>query len=241
MYSVLSFDMNLKDARSLSPKAQQAIRLRAVHAVVEQKRSQGKVAQEFGVTREAVNGIQRYRRYGEKALMASKQGRAPHPTLQRDRVQTITRLIRDYSPEQLQLPFPLWTREAVSRLIQQRWGLTLSPTTVGRYLRRWGLSPQKPAKRAREQCPLQLQQWFHEQYPQIRQRARQEGAQIHWGDEMGLRSDHQSGTCWSSVGETPVVEVTGQRFSCNLISTLTNWGTLRRASVFRKFHHRSVY
>ncbi|WP_390622263.1 winged helix-turn-helix domain-containing protein [Euhalothece natronophila] len=70
--------------------------------------------------------------------------------------------------------------------------MTLSQTTIGRYLRRWGLSPQKPAKRAREQCPLTLQQWLNYQYPSLRQRAQQEGAEIHWGDEMGLRSDHQA-------------------------------------------------
>ena len=60
-----------------------------------------------------------------------------------------------------------------------------------------------------------------------RLRAQREGAQIHWGDEMGLRSDHQSGTCWAPKGQTPVVEETGQRFGCNVISSLTNRGTLR--------------
>ena len=44
---------------------------------------------------------------------------------------------------------------------------------------------------------------------------------------MGLRSDHQTGTCWAPKGQTPVVKTTGQRFGCNLISTLTNYGTLR--------------
>ena len=63
--------------------------------------------------------------------------------------------------------------------------------------------------------------------PALHRRAQQEGGQIHWGDEMGLRSDHQSGTCWAPKGETLVVEGTGQRFGCNLISTLTNRGTLR--------------
>ena len=44
---------------------------------------------------------------------------------------------------------------------------------------------------------------------------------------MGLRSDHQAGTCWARKGPTPVIDKTGQGFSCNLISTLTNRGTLR--------------
>ena len=178
--------MQLKDARSLPPQAQQAIRKRAVMAVIENQRSQGEVAQEFGVTRTAVNQwVQRYRRGGEIALKACKQGRREHPTLQRSQVMTITRLIRDYSPEQLQLSFTLWRRQAVSQLIEQYWGITLSQTTIGRYLRHWGLSPQKPAKRAREQCPLTLQQWLDYEYPAVAQRAQQEGAEIHWGERGG--------------------------------------------------------
>jgi predicted transcriptional regulator len=76
--------MQLKDARSLPPQAQQAIRKRAVKAVIENKHSQGEVAQELGVTRTAVNQwMQRYRRGGETALKACQQGRREHPTLAR--------------------------------------------------------------------------------------------------------------------------------------------------------------
>ena len=50
---------------------------------------------------------------------------------------------------------------------------------------------------------------------------------------MGLRSDHQSGRSYSKRGHTPVIAGTGQRFGCNMISTITNRGTLR-FMVFRK-------
>ena len=217
--------MELEDARSLSPQAQQALRKRAVLAVVEQGRTQGKVAQELGVTRTAVNQwVQRYRAQGETALAARKQGRPAHPQLPPEQVSELTRLIRDCSPEQLGLAYVLWTREAVGELIQQQCGLQLSRQAVGNYLRNWGLSPQKPAKRAREQCPEAVRGWMAYRYPALHRRAQQEGAQIHWGDEMGLRSDHQAGTCWAPKGQTPVVERTGQRFGCNVISSLTNRG-----------------
>lgn len=98
---------------------------------------------------------------------------------------------------------------------------------MGRYLRRWGLSPQKPAAPARQQCPYKVQWWLSTHYPALQKRAQCEGAQIPWGDEMGLRSDHQAGTCWAQKGKTPVMEGSGKRFGCNLISTLTNRGTLR--------------
>jgi transposase len=108
----------------------------------------------LGVARATVNRwVQRDRARGEPALAALKQGRLPHPSLERAQVAQLTQLIRDYSPEQLQLPYPLWTLEAVAALIRQQCGQQLSRQAVSNYLRAWGLSPQKPAKRAREQCP----------------------------------------------------------------------------------------
>ena len=72
--------MNFEDTRSLSPQTQQALRKRAVAAVVEQGRLQGQLAQDLGVTRPAVNRwVQRYRARGEKALAARKQARPSQP------------------------------------------------------------------------------------------------------------------------------------------------------------------
>ena len=150
--------MELADARSLSPQTQQALRQRAVAAVVEQGRTQQQVARELGVARATVKRwVQRERARGEPALAARKQGRPPHPNWERAQVAQLaqlTQLIRDYAPEQLQLPYPLWTLEAVAELIRQQCGQQLSRQAVSNYLHAWGRSPQKPAKRAREQCPL---------------------------------------------------------------------------------------
>ena len=131
--------MELEDARSLSPQAQQALRRRAVAAVVEQGQSQKRVAQELGVTPTAINlWVQRYRAQGEAALAARKQGRPRHPSLSDEQVAETTRLMREHAPDQLGLPYALWTREAVSQLIQQQWGIQLSQTTVGRFAAKTG-------------------------------------------------------------------------------------------------------
>ena len=60
----------------------------------------------------------------------------------------------------------------------------------------------------------------------IQKQATREMATIHWGDEMGLRSDHNRGRTYGVKGKTPVVRRTGNRFSCNMISTITNHGKL---------------
>src|SRR5947207_11266499 len=124
------------------------------------------------------------------------------------------------------MPFALWTREAVQELLSRKFDLRVSMWTVGRYLRAWGLTPQKPVRRAYEQNPAAVRKWLEEEYPAIREQARQFKAQIHWLDEMGLRSDHQAGRSYGRRGKTPVVFGTGQRFRCNMISSITNRGRL---------------
>jgi hypothetical protein len=102
----------------------------------------------------------------------------------------------------------------------------LSRWTVGRYLKNWGLTAQKPAKRALEQNPAQVRYWLQTKYPAIVRQATAENAQIFWGDEMGLRSEHQTGTTWGEKGQTPVVRRSGARFGCNMISAITNRGRM---------------
>ena len=133
------------------------------------------------------------------------KGETPRRTLQSWQAAQIARTVVDRYPEQLKLPFYLWTREAVAELIKQRFGITLSIWRVGRYLGRWGFTPQKPTRQAFEQDPEQVRQWLEEKYPEIRRLARRRKAEIYWGDEMGLRSDHACGRSYGRCGETPVI------------------------------------
>lgn len=118
-------------------------------------------------------------------------------------------------------------------LIQRRFGVTLSRSQTGRYLKAWGLTPQKPVRRAYEHDPVKVTRWLREDYPIIRARAKREKADIYWGDEMGMRSDHHAGTTYAPRGKTPVITATGRRFTCNMISAITNRGALKCA-LFKK-------
>ena len=165
-------------------------------------------------------------RAGRRALKARRRGRPPVSRLAPHQAATAVRIILSGCPDQLSLPFALWTREAVQELLSRKFDLQVSVWTVGRYLRAWGLTPQKPVRRAYEQNPAAVRKWLEEEYPAIRALARRFKAQIHWLDEMGLRSDHPAGRSWGRRGETPVVLGTGQRFRCNMISSITNRGRL---------------
>jgi len=221
------------DTRTLSPTAQESLRIRAVMAVLA-GHTQVVVAGIFGVPRQTVGiWVKAHRRGGLRALKAKPRGRPKGGTLRPWQAAQIVRSITDRTPDQVKLPFYLWTREAVGRLIEHRFGIRLSVWTVGRYLVRWGFTPQKPARRAFERDPEQVRRWLDEAYPAIRSRAIRERAEIYWGDEMGVRSDHVAGRSYGRRGQTPVIPGTGQRFGCNMISAITNRGRLN-FMVFRE-------
>lgn len=219
--------MENQDARSLTPAAQEALRRRAVKALLSGQR-QKDVAKIFGVSTTALkNWMRLYRQDGEKALTPRKRGRRKQIRLEPWQAAQIVRTITDRCPDQVKLPWALWTRDAVAQLIKERFGITISRWTAGRYLKRWGFTPQKPAKRALEQNPQAVRNWLKVEYPGIKAAAGAELAEIHWGDEMGLRSDHQSGTTWGRRGKTPIITTTAKRFRNNMISTITNRGMMR--------------
>ena len=218
--------MRTRDGRALSASAQEALRRTAVKAVRNGKTHQ-EVAALLGVRRQVVGRwVQRARHGGLPALTARRRGRPPGGTLQPWQAAQIAKALVDRHPDQLKLPFYLWTREAVAQLIERRFDLRLSVWTVGRYLARWGFTPQKPIRRAYEQNPAAVRRWLRRVYPAIRALARRERATIFWEDETGMRSDHQAGTSYGRRGHTPVIPGTGQRFRCNMLSAITNRGRL---------------
>lgn len=218
------------DARKQSPEAQKEKRRTALRmweqgyvqdaiatAVGVHKRTVAewiKVARDKGV-KVAIEGGRRGRRHGDSRSLTPEQE------------VMIQHLIVDKMPDQLKLAFALWTRDAVRELIRLKCGFEMPIRTVGEYLSRWGYTPQRPLKRAYQQNPERVDRWLREEYPEIAQRAKQEGAEIQWGDETGLRSDNHAGRSYSPAGQTPVRMVSGSRFSTNMISTVTNRGKLR--------------
>jgi transposase len=227
--------MKIQDARSLPTVAQEDLRRKAVKAILEDMK-QVEVAKLLCVSRQAVGKwVKAYRENGTKALKAKRKGRPKGGSLLPWQAAQIAKALVDRNPDQLKLPFYLWTREAVAQLIERRFGIQLSIWTVGRYLARWGFTPQKPMRRAFEQKPEEVRRWLEEEYPSIRKQAKREKAEICWGDEMGLRSDHAVGRSYSRRGHTPIIPGAGKRFGCNMISSITNRGRLNFMVFNKKF------
>jgi transposase len=221
--------METTDMRSLSRDARherrvQVIRLRKSGLGYEA------IAAQTGLSKTGVFDIcKRHEAGGAKALRDAVGGRkvGEFRVLTAEQERQVQQLIRDKTPDQIKLPYALWSRAAVAELIVDRFGIRVPVRTMGTYLKRWGFTPQKPIQRAYEQSPTAVKRWMETDYPAIAARAKKEGAETHWGDETGLRSDDVRGRCFAPKGETPVIRISSKRAGLSIISTVTNKGQMR--------------
>ena len=205
--------------------------------VVLEKRRQAHQLRKRGMTRAEIGEIVgvhadtvgRWLKLDKGSLSLKPRGRPSgetrHLTAQQE--QQIRSLLIDKTPDQLKMTYALWTRQAVQELIEMRCGIRLAIRTVGTYLNRWGMTPQKPQKRAYEQRAPEVQRWLQETYPAIQAQARREEAEIYWGDETGLRNDCQHERGYALKGHTPVIRLNAKRESINMVSAITNQGKVR--------------
>jgi transposase len=218
-----------RDFRKLQPITQAELRRVAVN-MVRSGKSRIEVAKAVGVNRRFVGEwVQAFAQGGEAALAGGKRGRRPgeQKALSPRQEALIRRLMVGKCPDQLRLPFALWTREAVGQLIERRTGVRLSLSALSAYLASWGFTAQKPIRRATERDEAAIKAWLEQDYPAIVQRAKRENAEIHWGDETGLSNQANYGRSFAPEGETPVIPRPAARFTHSMISSVTNRGTLR--------------
>jgi hypothetical protein len=109
---------------------------------------------------------------------------------------------------------------------------------VGRFLRKWGFTPQRPAKRAYKRCDAKVLRWLKEEYPAIEKKAHEEGGEIQWADEAGLKSHDHRGRGYAPKGKTPVRLHNPYGEKTNMISSLTNRGKLRFLCYEGSFNYR---
>jgi transposase len=217
------------DARTLNQEAQEALRNQIIR-LRKAGRKNKEIAEIAGVSEGHCSRVwSRYQKDGIKAVAKGKRGRrhGEQRNLTVDQESTIKRLLIDKSPLQLKLSFALWNREAVGLLIQQQCGFVMPTRTVGEYLKRWGFTPQKPVKWAKEQSTPAVANWLIKSYPAIEKRAKQEKAEIYWGDETGIQTGANVEKGYSPKGKTPVVRQTARKERINMISAITNQGKVR--------------
>lgn len=230
------------DGRKLDHHTLQVMRQQAVKAVREGA-TVASIAAAFGVSARTVfSWLAQFAEGGQNALLAKPIPGRP-PKISAEEMRWIAQAVRDNSPQQFKFEFGLWTLSLISELIKRQFGKSLALASVSRVMKLLGFSAQKPLYQAWQQDTQLVHEWETKRYPAIKAQARAQGATIYFADEAGIRSDYHTGTTWAPVGQTPVVEVTGRRFSFNMISAVSPRGEFRfmihegsvTATTFKEF------
>jgi transposase len=225
--------MDKPDGRSLSEESLELLR-RQAHRLRREGRTWAEIASTVGVHLSTVMSWSRRFDIGSAEageVASARRGRrfGEGRRLELADEVRLRELIVGGPPSALGLPYALWSRRAVQEAVKAKFALDMPIRTVGEYLRRWGFTPQRPAKRALEQRPEQVRRWLQEDYPAIVRQARAEAAEICWADETALRQDTAWVRGYAPAGHTPVVEHAARWKSLTLISALTNQGLVRFA------------
>ena len=221
--------MHHRDFRGLTEDAQAEVRRQAFRNI-NNGMPLDEVARHADVHEKTIGDwIRRTKEFEHREYYGAKRGRAPdvQKLLSAKEETAIKKTIETKTPDKAGLTFALWTRKAIKQLIAKKTKKTIALQTVSAYAKRWGLTPQRPAKVAREQDPEALRRFQEEEFPAIVKRARKENAEIHWEDETGVSLSTYYGRSYAPKGKTPTIRLSAKRASLSMIATIANRGDLR--------------
>jgi transposase len=219
-----------RDGRKLSSEEQLLQRQNAINMFFQEGYSKTDIALALGASRQNVNRwCKLYDEGGMEALELGQRGRRPEEQAKLSWTQcgNIVTIIRDNTPDQLRMPFVLWTAAAVRDLICTKFKITFHLRTVRKHLKKWGFTPQKPIKKSWQQSDPAVKKWLEEEYPTIAQEAKNKGATIYWVDEVGATNQVNAQRGYAPKGKTPELRKSGMKYRINMISAVTNKGELR--------------
>jgi transposase len=190
-----------------------------------------------------------YRKKGITGIKAVKMGRPVNTgKLTEEQQAEIRKIVIDKCPNQLKLKGFLWDREQAVALIKQKYGIVLTVQAMSQYFKKWGMTAQRPRKQNYKQQPEEVKAWLGEEYPAIAERAKKEGAVIHWGDETGCQNECNYVKGYAPKGQTPTLPFGDDKLRVSMISSITNQGKCRymfyngsfNAALFLQFIKRLV-
>jgi len=224
------------DGRTLDHRALEHLRILAVKRVIEDGEVPSKVMKSLGLCRTTIYPwLRKFEDQGWEALV-EKIAQGPEPKLTEKQRQKVKRWILGKDPRQYGFDFGLWSRRIVQSLIEEKLGVVMGLTAVGRLLASLDITPQKPLRRAYERDPKVVEFWLKERYPKLKRRAKRLGAKIFFWDEAGFQSDPPLGRTYGLKGKTPIVLTSGQRQSLNVISAVNARGEFWAATYTGKLN-----
>lgn len=219
--------MDAQDTRLLPPAIQNHLRQRALY-LKEQGKSFVDIADYLGVHRNTVSDWWKdYQVHGLSTQQHRGRKEGECKRLSEEQSQYLRKTITETYPESHGIDSALWTRQALQELILQTYAMNVPLRTLSDYLKNWGLSSQKPMRRAYQQCPEAVEAWLETDYPAIVEQARVEKAEIHWGDQAGLATQDIGGKGFSPKGKTPILKTKRHQGRVNYMATVSAQGKVR--------------
>lgn len=219
--------MEKTDTRALRPEARNEVRRMTIRLRQQSGMSVKALAKIAGVHAGTVSKwLSMARQEGVGSLSEQRRGR-PMGSCRKltfAQEQWLLEQIVGYSPKQLVLTFAVWTRPAIRALIQERFSVDMSDRLIGKYLKRWGFTPQRPLRRAMEQRPERVDPWLRETYPKLKAKAKAEGAIIFFGDETAVKEDANWIRGYAPRGKTPVLTKPNRWDKLSMISAISPRG-----------------
>jgi transposase len=215
------------DARKLSAESRKLLRQMVLRLRQQSGMNADKLAAVAGVHPTTIKTwLARARREGVGSLEEKRRGRplGSLRKLQMTDEMWLREQIIGSNPQQMKLPFALWSRPAIKALIRERFGIQMQDRLVGKYLKRWGFTPQRPLKRALEQRPEEVARWLEQTYPALKARARTENAVIYWGDETAVKEDAHWVRGYAPKGQTPVLSIRARWQTLSMVSAISPRG-----------------
>ncbi|MEK6946401.1 MAG: IS630 family transposase [Nanoarchaeota archaeon] len=212
------------DGRSLSREVMEHQRFRAIE-LRKKKWSVQDIAYAFRVHRGSVSRwLTKSRRQGADALTRRKApGAKPKINVseQKKLILYLKQPATVYGFEN-----PLWDCSRVGWLIRNKFGKNLAISNIWELLRKHGLTPQMPDRRAIQQDKTLVQKWLTEEWPKIQAHCRRWRAIVYFEDEAGVSLIPELGKTWAPRGETPLVSVTGAKGGLSVTSAISPSGRL---------------
>jgi len=217
-------DLRKLNADEMFAVKKQVVRLKKL------EKSGAEIEELTGVSECAVSRIwQIYLKEGNAGIKPKKTGRkyGGGRKLSAEQEREIRRTIIDKTPDQLKFGGMLWTRQSISDYIYRAFKVRLALNSISIYLERWGLTCQRPTKRAYSQDDVRVRTFKDKEYPAIAKRAKAENAEIYWGDEVGVCNTANYERGYSLKGHPPVLKIETKKESISMISAITNRGHLK--------------
>jgi transposase len=183
-----------------------------------------------GKLRHVQSTIRKYKQGGWEAIALKKMGRPRNSNTKLNPGQEgqIKDALVGKNPEEFGFKGFLWDLRNVIALVFFLFQIDIPRSTMSKYLNRWGYTSQRPIIRNYAQNPESVRKWLEEEYPAIKKRAQNEGAEIFWGDEAGIQNECNYAKGYAPKGKTPEAMLkSSHKLRVNMMSAINNQGKLR--------------